>query len=579
MLVLLTSLIGNYEHSLPSSRMELHARNIMYTVLMDQRHSDESKVWFTELVDQCPYLMEFAIRDFVSHCFQVDPMFAKHASVLFNVNGFHQIVHQAMDMTRLRVQLHLNFNTNMRDMCMDLTSALKPFHYMLLNISYRLPMPQRDIFAALTSLRSVVPVAAGKSTNITTTAMAPTRQDSDAAFQHAQRVLGTYSLTSSLGIDNPQEIGLAVAAAMEEEPGQEVELLCMAHDIIGAEKFKTLNQWVHIIAQSRRDAFPQVIGLLPLLGASIQETRCILRLIEELRTGALSKQALKAFRIVQQRHPLTYDLMQITVDLIKYHSRVSVIGRLPAHITQAQFHTCTQQFAETANTDLAIYDSFDYLFCCVCHTVYSMVRDFKCNSKRVYRYGYRDVVVDHDTDFLYCDKNRSNHMGRCMDIPLVRLPLFGVMIKHDQKCILLCPRCTSPMVLNVDLCAYTRDGYVCQKCTYEIGTPQVKELRRLNSIAKNKLRRCVLCNKERLSPVSSHYYAPGVYLCTHHQSRYIQTKVKNAEYHKGRRLNCAEATELLVTLKQQRVKLIQQRNKGRWRKQIAMAKLSRLSRR
>ena len=140
----------------------------------------------------------------------------------------------------------------------------------------------------------------------------------------------------------------------------------------------------------------------------------------------------------------------MSANLYKIHKRVRVKCRLPLHMVDAQIAAHRAKFpAVSLVANTLVYDSFDFVWCPVCNGVNSMLREFGGDPRKTYKYGLRNVSVDYETDFIYCRNDKRTHLGHCGDIPLQRFPLFGLVVEHNDRYIMLCTECGSPMVINL----------------------------------------------------------------------------------------------------------------------------------
>jgi hypothetical protein len=562
-LIVLACLLGNYEHSKADTRPEPRVRDKLYDLLLDNQHRPEHHEWFITLVTTCPYLVEFAIRDFVSFHIRDDPAFARHVACLFDLDNFYLVVSKTTEMIRTRVALHFTLGTPTDQMCTDLTSALQPFHTALLALSYRLPKTRADLLTALTSMRESLPISRKQDEPTATSSEKNEEEDFD-------------KIQEQLGVINIKGGEQTLLARDEDEVPVKAEpsVLKVAREVLGDDRFDRLDEWVRTIAPTRRDAVPCLVSLFPLIGVKVASANKILHLIEEFRIGSMNVHALRQLKLVREEDPLAYDVLQIMVDLIKQHTRVVLVGRLPAHVIEGQFKAVQNQFKQLVDSQYAVMDAFDFVWCSVCDALYSMVREFKSSFKKTYRHGLRDAIVDYDTDTCWCWRGKENHIGKCREVPLVRISLFGVMLRHGGRTVALCPGCAGQMILETELCVFTEYGPVCSMCTSRIGTPEVIEKARLLNMEKAP-RGCTLCATELRNPSSSVYYAPGVYLCMRHHCRQMVRAVR-----------ALEGVPTIEDIKKALVdthKLIREekvnRSKGIWKRQLAQLKLSRNSKR
>ena len=394
--LVLICLLGNYKHSNPSSRPCAAVRAVLYKRLLDDKDNPEHHNWFMRLTVECPYLIEFCIRDYLIYHMKEDPALSHHIHSLLNVSNFELIASKTFDMLRKRLSMHILLGTTTTELCVDTMHALKSFHTALLAVSYRLPKSRANIFAIMVSLRADVPTSTPNIVNLSKDEVVYEKDDTEIdhesepdedelAFAAAQEQLATKLMFEKAGIDNTvleKEVEVEDAVTKKEAKNK-YTLLKVAALLLGEDKFKRFDEVVRKIAPSRRDCLFQLISLFPLYGVKMRSALRIGFLLEELRVGSLNKDALpKLMREVKNEDSLAYDMLQICIDLIKLHTRVQLLSTLPVHITQGQIYAHQNSMTLLSGTKHALYDSFDFVFCSVCGSIYSMLREFKSSFKK-----------------------------------------------------------------------------------------------------------------------------------------------------------------------------------------------------
>jgi hypothetical protein len=158
----------------------------------------------------------------------------------------------------------------------------------------------------------------------------------------------------------------------------------------------------------------------------------------------------KAFQQLQLYQPHAYNLLQIASEIIREIFKHDTIYQLPYHTTLYQLETCQSRMPALKQSNSILHNSVHFVFCRICDTVYSLLRDWHTVYIRSYKYGLRDVKVDYCKDILYCRRNKNNHKGKCSAQPLSQISLLGKMLISNGKMITLCPqlRCGQPMVID-----------------------------------------------------------------------------------------------------------------------------------
>jgi hypothetical protein len=163
--------------------------------------------------------------------------------------------------------------------------------------------------------------------------------------------------------------------------------------LIGQSHFDTLRGWIKVIAPSRRDCIVQIVSLYPLIGVRQSTVTLILEFLEEYRSGCINhtKMPLR-LQEVKYHDSRAYTILQISMELIREAMRVRLIGYVPPHTMKAQFDAHRKSLAGLPpEADIVVYDSFEFVYCTACDSVYCMLRDHKSSYKKCYDHGYRDA--------------------------------------------------------------------------------------------------------------------------------------------------------------------------------------------
>ena len=398
--LVLISLLGNYEHSCPVNRPSYKLRMFLYEKLMDYADDADNHTWFLNLVENCPYLIEFCLRDFVSFQLLDDPSYNKFVGTLINTESFHKVLYVTMDKIRGRLNTLFELDMPLSDICVDLSSALDKPHTALLSLSYRLPKTMTDLLSALTSVRgesnqkyvskrNMVPVSKHliKKEEIEV----KVEVDDEADFMLAQEAFS--ALDPTIDLANQFKLSLELNKKEEEQfksTQQQWSVLAIANELVSPEILQRLHKWVSRIAPTRRDSLFVLITLFPLLGIKVEAARKLYFVMNEYRAGSLNHLTLpNELLIIQKMDMLCYDVLQIVVDLMKLYTRVTLVRTLPSHYIKGQFEAARNAFVETKHSPYAVYDAFDFVFCSVCNSLYSMTREHKISFLKTYMYGYR----------------------------------------------------------------------------------------------------------------------------------------------------------------------------------------------
>jgi hypothetical protein len=416
--------------------------------------------------------------------------------------------------------------------------------------------------------------------------------DDDQEFEVAQETMSVEA-TSTQQLMSTMKSGLQ--SCIDENKSfntrqHQFKVLNKVHELVSADTFVTLQKWVSRIAATRRDSLFVLVSLFPLIGVPVVVAKKLYFVLNELRGGSLNLKMLPIHLLkIKTMSVLCYDVLQITVDLIKLFTRVVLFRRLPAHYTNGQLSASQRVFQQqhlsmsTSISGESVYDAFDFLWCSVCNSLYSMTREYKAGHLKTYKFGYRNAVATYTNDHLFCWRNKVNVIGACKTVPLVRISLFGVVLKHDNKCITLCGTCCAPMAIDVNRCMFNDNGAMCVKCAEaDSNADDAQAIHFLYHIQEQQ-RTCVICAKELKTPSSSIFYHEGVFLCNlhHHVSlvrKINELQLNNWQTHK-QKLTAEQVRVFLIQSHQLfKAKQIEQKKPGWKREQIA-SKLSRNTKR
>lgn len=586
----LISMLGNYRHSTPSTRPVGDQRARLYDMLYDRESMQSHNKWFLYVLQHCPYLVEFTLRDYVLFSVTDDPAYERHVASLLDMESYRVIMGKTMDMARVRLSLHLRLRTPLTEMCVDMTAALQPFHTVLLGLCYRQPKTTKEILSKITSLRTNKRYPVHLSVSLSDNDEEEEAGDSEGgdgkdvdAEAAAAALAETGAEPTETALLDGSVHNITDAREKKQKTVAKYPTLSVALSVLGKRDYERLRLWVSRVAPSRRDGFWLLLRLLPLIGVTAAAAHKLGVVLEEFRVGSLNEEVLpKQMRAIQDEDPRAYDALCIMVDLFKLYTRVTLVCKLPAYMINAQLASTQNVFPDLVGTPYGVYDSSEFVYCAVCSCMYSMVRAHPLHFQRnkTYRYGLRDPKVDYDTDFIYCRSARRNVIGCCDDVPLLRFSLFGLMLQHEGDHIMLCPQpsCGAPMQLDTKHCAFTQYGPACSMCTEELGSSELNERKRLDSMESSE-RACHLCGVKIKQAASAYCYSEGVYLCARHHCRYIVTGMMAAERSKGWPITPEEARLLLQALSKRMKSERIERSQGKWKRDLAHQKLARCHRR
>ncbi len=172
---------------------------------------------------------------------------------------------------------------------------------------------------------------------------------------------------------------------------------------------------------------------------------------------------------------------------------------------------------------------FNFLYCDVCWTVYSLLADSKSVYKQDYSYGTRDAVADFQTGELYCQRGRHTHRGSCHKQPLKKVLLLGNVLQVNGSMVALCGQasCGRVFVINAD-CVTNARGRCCCYCSQK-NTPSsasFNELLVYYTQHSRDIRKCTVCSTPLQKTSEIYTYPFRSYVCRKHHSNALAQHVK-----------------------------------------------------
>lgn len=513
-LLLLTSLLGNYEHARPSSRPDPGVRAWLYKTFEGFLPDVWQTSFHLRLYTVAPHLMLFVLREYLVYALDDDPALKAHYNTFANFDRFKTTVVQCMDEVRVwfarniqneRSSLHAalwhpnrpaevqyitkkpdwdeaHFFTVLND------TILTRHHEALLKLSYK--RPKDTIVTLLHGMRTAIPMV---------------------------RRPGCASLSTEEADD-----------AMDEEPAVRDPDAMTTLDLrpfVPPKQLEALNKIADgAMATFKNTALALVRSLdaLECCGISPDTTQHVKRLIRDMQSGVMNtKQYTQQLKALQKTEPHAYNLIQTLVELFREKQRVRIVCTLPVRYMQNQLKALKQRYGLKLHEPYVLKETVHFVYCPVCDSVYSLLRDFSSSYINSYGYGLRDAVVSYTSDKLYCKRSKVNHRGRCADQELVFIPLLGKMLHYQGKNIILCPQpnCGMPMVLDPKRCVWTEHGPSCYDCTFRHNMARLE-------YQVDFMTRCALCFVDITRSETLFLYPHGVTLCQKHHRRYPQLQVE-----------------------------------------------------
>ncbi len=487
--LILCSLLGNYDHC--TFRPSALARRQLYDIFEDRVNS----TWILSLIENCGLLVVNAFRDFMIHAIVASPPLHRHVSGLMRFDEFRDIVICHMNKVRIYFDSFIDLSTSALCKSLskpndrlyyDLISLVAVSHTQMLRISYRRPNHQMPQF--LLSMRKKSPLVAILKGGAVSDEERIAAEIEKAMMMELEMVDAEVATDSVLDIDS----------------------------YLIPEQSKTLRELVLRMDPLDGGAVLRTAGWFKYFGVKQDTVNYICELAEHYHKGTLSMEKLKQkFELVRQCDPHAYNLLQVTAELVREAQRHYCLIALPNSYRVNQLEAIQYRMPP----GVVLSKLFMFVFCPVCETIYSLLRDFASVYKQNYTHGYRDVVSDYTTGAIYCRRTKTNHRGRCGEHPLMQLNLLGKMLLYNNKMIILCPqlKCGVPMVLDSEQCAWNDRGPACCDCTKKWRSEPIQMIELNAKYSPDKPMPCVQCGVQ-CTPNNACLYPFGLFMCRNHSS-------------------------------------------------------------
>jgi hypothetical protein len=178
----------------------------------------------------------------------------------------------------------------------------------------------------------------------------------------------------------------------------------------------------------------------------------------------------KKFQRLCRQQPHAYNLLQISVELVKQCEKRVRLWDLPYHITAAQLQVLRARPGQPTRVRV---NDVAFVYCPVCHHIYSNLRDPNSPYRNCYEHGMREPSVDFVTGKIYCARGYHTHVGACGQQELARIMMIGKVLYFDLKTIMICPQidCGCLMVFDSkqrEYTVYNERGPACMRCSVKL---------------------------------------------------------------------------------------------------------------
>ena len=498
---------------------------------------------FSSLVNHCSELVMHSLREFVVYSISCHPWLKKRLAPLMNLDQFSSIVGYAMDQAREYFDLFISEESSAlwhacfqnhpeatKRVLQDLNIRMYPSHKSILAISYR--RPHLNPVGFVTANRVKCPLVKIPTPGEIKTAELECQTEDDL----------TAWITEAMTRPQEEPDLDEVMEPDREEPDEKAGLMQVVEELGLAKRqhkqTKELDLWKYITKEAYRalqavvqrsqptdvGAFERCLEWLSWFGVSAEALSYVREILSCYVQGSQSIAKLKTrFRRVHQLEPYAYTLLQCVAELIKEAEAHFSWFELPYHYWQGQMDALRNRFEVTRLHGVILESNLYLVWCDVCKADYSLIRVFlNKNASRkqynnYYSNGFRDCVVDYDTNEKFCRNKKCTVKGKCGDKPLYEFPLLGRAIYKNGKVLMMCSRCALPMEYVSTQCIVTETGALCSECTDKARANPASYLRleqKYTAMVVAEARICFKCGKQLVEAFQAHLLpCEGVYLC------------------------------------------------------------------
>jgi len=552
-MLVLCSLLGNYEHCEAGSRPKPHVRSFLYMFLFDNQAEPACEQFFDEIVAWAPFVVVFALRDYLLYAIPDEPALLAHVNSLMQFPLFATHVNAANNRIRtyFDTQLSERFSSlrkgwtrcqrnllyvpfQVSDVLRTSTSTygdvwgchlqnlLKPQHNELLRIGY-----QRCSISFVQLVRCA-------------------RKSVPLLVLFPEHMHDSITPTFRCDMDTPESVD------GNEGDDDDANSTC--------NHTETLLRWEPYISSTHMDELRRIttnsngslLACLPSLRPLDWDAETVLLvemwiLSHEVRrvNPRVVRGALSTFA---SRFPVQYNMLQVLSELLRDASRVRYTETLPEHIFRAQVRALQERWG-LEQTQWVVDTSTTFTYCPVCFAFYSLVRDFRTVIEQGYPFGYRDVLVHPDTLAMSCNRSCTTYRGTCGITPLRNVLLLGKVLQFERRLLMLCPqyKCGKVMVFQGQFTAFNERGPSCSECTKRIRAESERVWLQKHAPAPTI---CAYCGQTLSKNLRNAYVYPrGVALCDrHHRTVGLAAAFEEQDELYAPWQNAAQVAQALYTL-------------------------------
>jgi len=226
-------------------------------------------------------------------------------------------------------------------------------------------------------------------------------------------------------------------------------------------------------------------------------------------------------KYLQKTYPWAFCLLHAFIKASQQKHRVRTL-RLPKHCIVNAMRGVKHMLGLRNTASEIIDDVVSLLYCPCCLRVYNVYVPSDPTIRALtrlksMRYGYKSVVLDYDTEEMFCVKDKTRNCGT---VPLERISLVSnAVVIDNQYLYMLCsqPRCGAIMEADSSTLYTNAYGACCSLCKSKkaIASSSTDALVGPDGEWTQATLRCVCCHRKIQDPSNAFYY-DGVVLCRVH---------------------------------------------------------------
>lgn len=563
--MLMASLIGNYKHS--TGHMSLGARTWLRDCF-DPQPMTKGKLRETmqnKLMEWCPTLFVFVIRDHMIHILEDDSAARKHFDARYDYNGFKSITTQAIEDVRKYIEtntkpggtlteehalplvglpqfkkdLHRLLNRmHSRMLRIQAAPAAAPFFQFLGNLRGQVPN-RSDLVQQQAELHKQDKVMDESSDDYAAVEEEEYDEEDDPdkeqeAKEEPDEEEHHYQLIENFDDIKSLEKLVDEMDAKDEKKAEKPPVIRLTRQGVSHAHSKA---WRGIFARvpshtNADTAFDLVLKMLSYFGVDPDAPRELKGMWQRYTEGGSTQKHWKAeMTRFSKQYPVTW--CNIIAAWIAFCEHTS------AHIYKLDWSTSHYQIEALGERfkcgTRALPDTATSLcLCIVCRKVRSLVREpGEASVKQTYIYGLKDVGVDLFSGRLSCRKSKALMHMQCRTQDLSRVNLLGCVLVYRHRLYMHCPqkKCGHSFQFCAPHAAFSARGPACPNCTLDMIRATHNKLRKEHEFAVERNFKCFLCNKRIAKATNGFIFAKGTVVCANPKHRhkdlvdYVRTNV------------------------------------------------------